>query len=89
MSGTVIALPTSLPVWSRPVFVRGPFAEALALGDVAQLVRLFREDPALVLHVSQALHTLTEEQVAAREGAVRVLWAACELYAAPRRAVAL
>lgn len=85
---SVVLLRPPAPILQQPLFVTGALAQALHLGDVGQVVQLFRAEPALVLRVAHALRQLTDADVAAREGTVRVLWAACELYARPYQAVA-
>lgn len=49
-------------------------------GDVANLLRLFRHAPAVVLEARRLLFALTEREPIRQEGAVRTLYAAFELY---------
>jgi hypothetical protein len=73
----------------RPLFQAHPdLAAAVRAGEVAAVVQLLRADPALVLRLARLVRLLSTAEVEAYAPTVRVLWAACDLYATRRWAVA-
>lgn len=79
------------PALARPFFLAQPtLRRLLARGDVAGVVRQLRVNPALALAVAgevRRLLALPDAELRAAEPTLRVLVAACTLYAHPSPAV--